>query len=289
MTDQNWNEFTKEIDDVIKLSANNTNETKTENLQFDVVPISKTENEVANFDLRLAETIISCHPDGFIGAIIEGERGYGKSMYALKVMAQVYLNLENLDENDAWQKALDSMLFSMADVIKNISSNIHNDVVTPVWCLDDATVHFCSYKFFTHLHEVILVHGLFDTLRTAVSGLLLTCPKRSLLLKALRNYDDFTIQISKLPGGNGYRRVAKGVKWYSLPSGKRRFKKLFEDHYNCYVPDWIYAKYMAKRKYYLETINLEMENLIREKIELAAAKRRKQFNRKGRNIETYQS
>jgi len=278
MTDRNWNEFTKEIDAVIKLNANNTNET---NLQFDVAPISKTENRIADFDFRLAEKIISCHPNGFISAIIEGERSYGKSMYALKVMAQVYQHLLNLSEDDAWQKALDNMLFSMADVIKNISNNIRNDVVTPVWCLDDATVHFCSYKFFTHLHEVILVHGLFDTLRTAVSGLLLTCPKRSLLLKALRNYDDFTIQISKLPGGNGYRRVAKGVKWYSLPSGKRCFKKIFEDYYNCYVPDWIYEKYMAKRKYYLESVNLEMENLIREKIELAAAKRRK----KGRKIE----
>jgi len=156
------------------------------------MPIYKS---IDNFMLTLAYRILDKYPSGFIGAIIEGERGYGKSSYALKVMAQVYKTIEELSDDDAWDKAIDCMIFSMQELSSHIKYNIDNDIVTPAWCLDDATVHFSSYKFFTNLYEVILIHGMFDTIRTACTGLLLTCPKRDLLLAALRNYDDYEVEI----------------------------------------------------------------------------------------------
>ena len=230
--------------------------------------------KIEDSNLILGNRIKKIHPNGFMGAIIEGERGYGKSMYALKVMAQIFYNMEGLNETQAWDKALDNMIFTMEDVITRINYNIENDIVAPVWCLDDATVHFCSYKYFTNLYEVILLHGMFDTIRTVVTGLLLTCPKRKLLLSALRNYDDYTIQIGKDISGdsNGYSRVAKGIKWYTWPDGKRRFRKMFEDHYSCYVPNWIYDKYMVKRKKYLQDVNTELQDIIKEKLEKKKSK-----------------
>jgi hypothetical protein len=227
------------------------------------MPIYKT---LDDYKLILANKIVSKYRIGFIGAIIEGERGYGKSTYALKVMAQVYHNLLHMEDEEAWNHSLDMMLFSMNDVIKFIDYNINHDVVTPVWCLDDATVHFCSYKFFTNLYEVILVHGMFDTIRTVCSSLLLTCPKRDLLLSSLRNYDDYKIEIVM---DRDWERIARGYKIKTSPLGQRRIYKNYEDRYSCYIPDWIYDKYMAKRNYYLKQVNSELQEILKNKAKMA--------------------
>lgn len=220
------------------------------------MPIFKNLSE---YNLILANKIVNKFRVGFIGAIIEGERGYGKSTYALKVMAQVYFRIFEVTEEEAWTMALDNMLFSMEDVIKFISGNIENEIVTPVWCLDDATVHFCSYKFFTNLYEVILVHGMFDTIRTVCSSLLLTCPKRDLLLSSLRNYDDFKIEIVM---DRGWERIARGYKIKTSPLGQKRIYKNYEDRYSCYIPDWIYQKYMVKRNFYLKKVNQDLQEIM---------------------------
>jgi len=39
------------------------------------------------------------------------------------------------------------MIYSPKDLIELIRHNIKHDEITPVICLDDATVHFNSYKF----------------------------------------------------------------------------------------------------------------------------------------------
>lgn len=81
--------------------------------------------------------IILRHPDGFIGYQIQGERGRGKSMYAYKVMAKVYQDLNGLDEFDAYKMALKYMIFSPKDLINLIEHNIDTDEITPVICLED--------------------------------------------------------------------------------------------------------------------------------------------------------
>ena len=225
------------------------------------MPIYK---ELSEYKLTLASRIIKKYPNGFLGAIIEGERGYGKSSYALKVMAQVYRYKEALDDEGAWNRAIDSMIFSMDDLIKMININIEKDIVTPTWCLDDATVHFSSYKFFTNLYEVILVHAMFDTIRTACTGLLLTCPKRDLLLSALRNYDDYKVEIVM---DFEWERIARGYKIKTTPVGQRRIYKSFEDRYSCYLPNWVYEKYMEKRKFYLKQTNDELQKILNNKSE----------------------
>jgi len=223
-----------------------------------------------------AHRIVLRHPDGFIGYQIQGERGMGKSMYAYKVMAKVYQTLYELDEYDAYFKALDYMIFSPSDLINLIEHNIAADKITPVICLDDATVHFNSYKFFVDLHEVILLKGMFDTIRTAITGLLMTCPNRKQLLSFLRAYDDYKIEIKKAPGANAnngqYNRYARCYHFMYYPD-ERKYKVVvpFQDKYSVYVPgnkDDIsspYGAYMVKRKKYLALINNKMKEIMKEK------------------------
>jgi len=172
----------------------------------------------------------------------------------------------DLDELDAYEMALKHFIFSPKELINIIKNNIHKDYVTPVICIDDATVHFNSYKFFTDLYEVILLKGMFDTIRTAVTGLLITCPSRKHLLSFMRNYNDYKIEIKYAPGG-GFERFARCYQFNWYPD-ERKYKIIipYQDKYSCYVPDEPYNNYMVKRKHYLEEINDKMEKLIKEKL-----------------------
>lgn len=226
--------------------------------------------------LTLSKWIIKRHPNGFIGCTIEGERGYGKSAYALKVMKEVYQILYGLSEWEAWNKALGMMKFDLYEIIDLIYNTIQNDNIEmiPVFCWDDAGVHACSYRYFTNLREVILLHGLMDTVRSATTGLLLTTPSRHLLLSFLRNYEDYAVKIG-ITRGDRWSRVAKGYKKYRLPSGAGRIRKMYEDFYSCYIPNDhnnglvpkdIYDQYTKKRNAVLKNVTSEMKDMV-EKIQ----------------------
>lgn len=231
-----------------------------------------------------ADTIIRRHPNGFAGYVIQGERGLGKSMYAYKVMAKVYYKLgeyRNLktgkilpvnNELDAYKASLEYMIFSPKDLINLIDYNTHKRNMTPVLCLDDATVHFNSYKFFVDLYEVILLKGMFDTIRTVLTGLMMTCPKRRNLLSFLRDYDDYKIDIKHAPG-NPMDRYARAYQFNWYPDD-RKFKVTipYQDKYSCFVPDervypeWgPYEKYMEKRESYALIVNETMKKIMEEK------------------------
>jgi len=239
---------------------------------------------LSDWNSGLVHRILKRHPDGFIGAVIQGERGQGKSMYAYKVMAKVYQMLGEYrsikdgqtyrveTEYDAYAAALDHMIFSPTELISIFKYNNKNDYVTPVLCLDDATVHFNNYKFFVDLFEVILLKGMFDTIRTVATGLLMTCPKRRGLLSFLRDYDDLKIDIKKGPGGESYTRLARAYQFNWYPDD-RKYKVIipFQDKYSCYVPgsqndrSSPYGMYYQKRKMFNESVTLKMEELMIEK------------------------
>jgi len=212
-----------------------------------------------NWDLQLANRIIyKIKHNGFLSAITKAERGYGKSMYNLKIMSYVYYNILGCSEDEAWELALNNMIFTPQQLLNLIQKNIERDELSPVICIDDAGVHFSSYLYFINLYETSLLNATFDTIRTAVHSILVNCPDKQRLLSGLRHYDDYEVTIYMGPNG-GYNRKAVGIKWYSLPDGKRKFRKTFEDHFSCYVPDDIYNKYLVQRKRYLKDISDELK------------------------------
>ena len=190
-------------------------------------------------------------------------------MYAYKVLAKIYQELDGLDEWEAYKKALDHFIFSPGELISLIKNNINNDFITPVVCLDDATVHFNSYKFFTDLHEVILLKGMFDTIRTVLTGLVITCPSRRHLLSFMRDYNDYKIEIKY---DRGYERYARCYQFVYMPD-ERKYKVIvpFQDKYSVYVPgnekdtNTPYGAYMQKRKAYLNQINDKLEKIMLHK------------------------
>ena len=149
-----------------------------------------------DWDLRLSKYIVNrVKHNGFLSAITKAERGYGKSMYNLKIMAYVYYTLDACSEEEAWDKALRNMLFTPDQLLDKIKDNMENETLTPVLCIDDAAVHFSSYLYFINLYEASLLNATFDTIRTSANAILINCPDKRRLLSGLRHYDDYEITI----------------------------------------------------------------------------------------------
>ena len=209
---------------------------------------------IKEWDLKFAEMAVKEIPNGFVSTVIVGERRKGKSVYSLKNGAKLTYSLEGLADEECWKKALESVVFGPEDLSDRIFHNNEKDVVSPYWILDDATVHFNPILFFINPYLYSLLQGIFDTIGTAVNVLMLTCPKKQRLMKGLKTYDDITTHIIKAREG-GYERIARGILWFTMPDDKQRYRKLFEDHFSCYAPDFIYKPYVEKRKKYLSEIN----------------------------------
>ena len=216
-------------------------------------------SEMKDWNLNLTRFILNAiRSTGFISAIIEGERRLGKSAYAIKVMASVFYKIDGTTEQEAWDRALDNMIFSPEQLMKKIEQRTADEKIDYVWCIDDAAVHFSGYLYFINIYQTAYLQGMFDTIGTVTNALLLTCPKKRRLMSGLRYYDDYCIQIIKK---DNWERIAKGIKWFTVPDGKQHFRKMFEDNYSCYLPKAVFDKYMIQRKMYLKEIGKKLREM----------------------------
>jgi len=224
---------------------------------------------MSDWSLVLATRLINANnKNRFVSVVTRGERGYGKSMYNLKVIAMMLHVLYNYSEKEAWEKALDYIIFDPYEYMRRIEHNYDNDIIDPVWCLDDAGVYFTGMLFFRNPHLYDLISGSFDTIRTVTNAVLITCPFKDKLMNGLKQYDDREVTIyidtSKENGHGVYGRKAVCIKWYRLPSGRKEWYKDFEDRFSCYIPTWIYNRYLEKRRYYNKEISKRWRKRIDE-------------------------
>lgn len=204
--------------------------------------------------LLTGDLILKEHPYGFKSFIVVGNRGIGKSTYALIVSYEIYRQLGHTKE-DAWRQALQSCKFSMSEVVRYLKSSAVSKEPRPVMVWDDLGVHASGTKYFLNMKQVDNLKAMLDTIRTAISGLIMTCPTTHGLLSMLNKYDDYKIVIHK--GKGARQRIAKAYLWSTLPSGKRFISKAYFDNYNCWLPDWVFNQYMKHRKdALLKTLNV---------------------------------
>lgn len=209
-------------------------------------------------DSILARKILRRHPEQFLSATITGGRGAGKSQYAYRVLAKVFYELNGCSEEEAFKMALDHMIFSTDQFTDKIDKSIKTGEVIPALCLDDASVYFASYEFFTNMKKVIHLHAVFDLIRTSVTGMILTCPNRKMLLSFMRNYNDLRIKINRTDGHWG--RAARAYIWRYMPDEVRKHIYIpFEEYYSCYMKQEYYEPYIKKRQDALVRMNEEMK------------------------------
>jgi len=213
----------------------------------------------------LAKKILQAHPHGFVGAIVEGKRGVGKSSYCIKVMKEIYQSIYDCNDDKAYEYALKYIVFKLDDLIGLVRQARVKQQMIPVLTWDDAGVHGSNLQWFINMHGVQHLRAVTDTIRTGVTGFVLNCPDKTGLLKNLRNYDDLTVQIIKSRGTTGkynsYSRIARGYNQFKLPSGTVRIYKNFEDDYSCHLPNHIYEQYNTTRQSYLDEAILAIEDM----------------------------
>ena len=216
----------------------------------------KWEKQQASLGNRILNTHLG---NRFLQCSTIAERGYGKSMYHLQTMAYVYYHLIDKNETDAWNYAIDNLIFRPSQLLERVEKNEEDNFISPVWCLDDAAVHFSNKLWWSDWSEAILLEGIFDLIRPVVSCLLINCPDKKRLIGALQNYLGYeeTIYINQK---GGYERNITGIHWYRRPSGDRRWRKEWDDSFSCYIPDWAYERYKEIRKGYIKIIRNKLKD-----------------------------
>jgi len=169
----------------------------------------------------------------FVGLIIYGKQGIGKSTYMLKVLNEVYGD---------WDLALEHVVFSLDDLIDIIKST-NKKILCVGW--DDAGIHGHKYMYFRSKLSMELVSAWLDAIRTQVSSLLVTTVNPFNLIKPVRTSGFWYGKVAI------YSRNMRYTAVYSisvLPDGRRYAKKLYVDRFTLRLPDEVYAKYREKRE-----------------------------------------
>ena len=210
--------------------------------------------------LVLARKILKAHQsNGFCGAVVYGLRGIGKSSYSLKVLKEVFMTLDGVDEKEAYDRALKATKYRMLDIIKFIKSHANGGRVAPSLIIDDAGVGLSRYRWWVEPKLILRLQSVLDTVRSGVSSILMTCPSPKSVLGFVKRYDDFYVKIIKVSGE--WRRKAIGYQQTTLPSGKTIVYKRFEDSFTCYLPNKVYKKYIKLRQSYLQDALAKLERI----------------------------
>lgn len=170
---------------------------------------------------------------GYIGIIVYGAQGYGKSTYSLQLAHKVL---------GSWDRAFNSLCFTMDEVNDYLLQEERQKIL--IW--DDAGVHANKYKFYDEREQVQTLSGLLDTIRTFLACLILTTPTPSKLLKPIRELPFYYAKIVK---NKGVYRRAKIYKREYVPDSLYT-TLVAADYFTCRLPDWLYKKYDKLRDEY---------------------------------------
>ena len=214
--------------------------------------------------LQTSQRIAALEPDDYLEVHVTGKRGSGKSTYAWQVCAET-LKLMHPE----WKKGpeyyleyvfANHLVHGLGELIDKIDA--YSDAVEPedrldiLWW-DDATVHGSSLTYFYDLESYIELQGLWDTVRSATSCIILTCPEERKLPKFVKTAEGvLKIKVSKW-GARPWRQ-AKAYEKYSLPiSENPRGSPVYIDKFRApdgtetsSIPRPLYKRFRKRRAQY---------------------------------------
>lgn len=201
---------------------------------------------------RLPKEIVRLHPRGYSGSVVEGPKGKGKTTFCMHTGRQVFQYVEGITRDDAWQRVLDNMVFSLEEVddIFSIIDGVDFDDMDMKWwwdnqvqlfkCWDDAGMHGGKYKYLIAAKLCDNLQGNLDIMRFVLTGFCINSPELDNLLKFIRNYHDHYVILIKgrRVGGADWERQAFFQRWQK---DKRNVWKLRASPphtpYSCFIGD----------------------------------------------------
>lgn len=179
---------------------------------------------------------------GFVGLIIQGHEGAGKTVAALKLAEKVYGN---------YKTALNMLVFSLKEFEELLDLAGKNRIPLLIW--DDAGVYADRYLW---RYDPITAADLSSTIqliRTYCATLILTVPNEADLTRVLRFRRGWLVaEIWRLSKWWSYMKV------YQItvnPLGQAKARRLvdiitdevFEGKIYLRLPDWVYERYWDRR------------------------------------------
>jgi hypothetical protein len=195
--------------------------------------------------------------------LIYGTKGWGKSSYALKILAQLYQTWE-------WEILKKYIVFSPDDFIKVMAALKAEDAPRQYALLwDDAGVWLSALKWNDPL--LIAIVRYLDVCRVHWAAILFTTPFPTHVVKKVRGLPSaITIRIDKVNGNVNKPRKAVGYYTWTLPDLKKtRVAPALEDEFSAVLPNKLYNSYQEYRKGYAFKAIEEIEDRLYEANEKA--------------------
>ena len=230
--------------------------------------MEKNKSDIPQF-VRFA--LASYNRRGYVGGIISGEFGKGKTVTAIKIAGKILQVKYGYTEEQAWDEVIDNYMIFTSDDFLNLTNKMtenydwenmtyteilqaKREMRYPVLIWDDAGIHASSKKEVFDRSSAWDIQSEYDTIRDITSCMILTVPEEGELMKFLRSYrSNYFVELAVPHGlGDPYKRIMYFYRYErdsKTGNMKRKLKWKTDPStaHSIHLPDWAYGKYDKKR------------------------------------------
>lgn len=197
-------------------------------------------------------------PEEFYIFITYAPLGYGKSTYDVKAGVQVLKNIYMLNDEQAWEKIKQFIVFHPTQFfqkIVEISKSRYKRVPFIIW--EDMGLWLYAMDWNNPFMEAFIKY--LNVARTHLASLVGSTPSPEWVLKKLRRFPSaYTIRIQKVNGSDKsptnsatWMRDAVGFKfWLHADLKHSGVRKIWMDRFDCRMPDKFFEWYKPLRDTY---------------------------------------
>lgn len=203
------------------------------------------------YTYSLAELIIETHREGsnLLVAVVADprsihKRGIGKSVYALRILIDVYKTWR-------WDVLKNYIVFMPQDFLRLLDRIIETGERLPLIVWDDAGFWLNKQRWMNKF--VVAVRENLNVIRTAVTAIIFTAPTWNELARGIRDHIDILVLVTR---NNNESSIAKGYKVVQGVFEEYRRETIFTDYFHIMLPNEIYQPYDRMRRSYVR-IGLE--------------------------------
>ena len=201
----------------------------------------------------MTKKILECNkPKSFdlTSALCVGKRGIGKTIYCIKVARQYYEIKYGMETGEAYEHALNSIIFSLDEMIHLMKTHSWKNRVDLI-IFDDCGI-FTSGMMYSSFHkQFAMLRASLDGIRGITGALLMTAPAVNSVAKFIQSYEHYVIKVRKY---HNWERIATGYQKYRAGFGKTYTRKIFQDNFSTYLKQPYFSDYMELRNSHKEEL-----------------------------------
>lgn len=203
---------------------------------------------------KMAKTILEAHPQKLVKVMVHGGERIGKSIWAIKVMWEVYEAL-GYTEDEAFEEAFGSLFFrpwEFLDKIDELEEAVIEDFTAqaPVLCIDDAGVGLGGGLYDLDRDTFWELKETWPTVGTYVTGLFLTTPEPEDITDTFKGWAYRVKIIEHHEMGEEYGRRALVYSEDTDAIGvhrRARRKGGWKEDFSCFLPNKWFEPYRQRR------------------------------------------